>query len=71
MNNSALITRTELAKRWRVDAKTIDRMRQAGVLPWIDISGGRGARPIVRFAVADVTAFEGRGLHSGTADDAA
>lgn len=66
MNNSTLITRTELAKRWRVDTKTVDRMRQAKLLVWIDISGGRNARPIVRFTEADVVAFEERGTYAAT-----
>jgi hypothetical protein len=51
-------TRAALAKRWGVTCRTIDRLRQAGNLSWIDIAGGRGARPIVRFALPDVEAFE-------------
>lgn len=51
-------SRTALASRWKVSVKTIDRLREFGKLPWIDIAGGRGARPIVRFTLADVEAFE-------------
>ena len=35
-------TRAALAKRWGVTCRTIDRLRQAGKLPWIDIAVGRG-----------------------------
>ncbi|MGO9119839.1 MAG: hypothetical protein ACLQPD_19785 [Desulfomonilaceae bacterium] len=51
-------SRTGLAKRWGVTTRTIDRLRQAGKLPWIDIAGCRGTRPIVRFTVEDVETYE-------------
>jgi hypothetical protein len=53
-----LLTRHELAKRWKTHTRTIDRKRQAGEIPWIDLSGGRGCRPIVRFRLDDVQQFE-------------
>jgi hypothetical protein len=53
-----MITRHQLSKRWRVSTRTIDRKRQAGEIPWIDLSGGRGCKPIVRFCLDDVQEFE-------------
>jgi len=54
------LSRTDLAQRWGVSLKTVDRLRTAHKLPWIDISGGRGNRPCVRFVLRDVEAFEER-----------
>jgi hypothetical protein len=51
-------SRQALAQRWNTSTRTIDRLRQAGKLPWIDIAGGRGARPIVRFTLTDVEQYE-------------
>jgi len=47
-----------LALRWGVNAKTIDRLRKAGRLPWLDLTNGRGGKPLVRFREADVRAYE-------------
>jgi hypothetical protein len=58
MNRESLLTRQALKERWNIGLRTIDRLRQSGKLAWVDISGGRGARPIVRFALADITEFE-------------
>ncbi len=52
------LSREALAVRWGTSTRTIDRLRQAGKLPWIDISGGRGIRPLVRFTLADVENYE-------------
>jgi len=58
MTTDQHFSREALASRWNTSTRTIDRLRQAGKLPWIDIAGGRGARPIVRFSVNDVKAYE-------------
>jgi len=52
------LSREALANRWSTSTRTIDRLRQAGKIPWVDIAAGRGARPIVRFKIQDVEAFE-------------
>jgi len=54
------ITRVELARRWAVCVRTIDRKRELGELPWVDVAQGRGARPCVRFRLADIEALENR-----------
>ncbi len=58
MTSDQHFSRQALAVRWNTSTRTIDRLRQAGKLPWIDIAGGRGARPIVRFTVEDVETYE-------------
>jgi hypothetical protein len=55
-----LLTRVELAKRWATSERTVDRKRMLGLLPWLDLSGGRGKRPLVRFRLADIEAYEER-----------
>ena len=57
-----LFTRGQVAKRWNYSIRTIDRMRMLGVLPWIDISGGRGKRPTVRFSLNVIQEFENKNL---------
>ena len=52
------LSRQALASRWNTSTRTVDRLRQAGKLPWIDFSVGRGARPLVRFKIEDVEAYE-------------
>jgi hypothetical protein len=52
------LSRTELALRWNVSTKTVDRLRQRGILPWVDMSAGPGKRPLVRFMLADIELFE-------------
>jgi hypothetical protein len=58
MTTDQHFSRQALSARWNTSTRTIDRLRQAGKLPWIDIAGGRGTRPIVRFTLADVQAYE-------------
>ncbi len=58
-------SRQALAQRWNTSTRTIDRLRQAGKLQWIDVSGKRGTRPLVRFTLADVEAFEQTMRQSG------
>ena len=60
MTSERTLKRHDVATRWGVSPRTIDRLRQAGKLPWIDISGRRGERPIVRFALLDVEQYEQR-----------
>jgi hypothetical protein len=57
MEPQKLLTRDELASLWQVSKQTLDRLRSAGKLPWVDISPGRGARAIVRFRAMDVAAY--------------
>jgi hypothetical protein len=52
------LSRKDLASRWTVSVRTIDRLRKDGRLPWVDLSGGAGARPIVRFRLRDVEDYE-------------
>jgi hypothetical protein len=56
--NTEILNRSELAQRWGVSIKTVDRLRTARLLNWIDIGGGRHPRPIVRFTLADVERYE-------------
>jgi len=51
-------TRKEVADRWGCTPRTVDRRRRAGVLPWVDLAGGRGARPMVRFKIEDIKEYE-------------
>ncbi len=55
-----MITRFELAKRWKCSTRKIDRIRKDGLLAWVDLSQGRGGRPCVRFHLEDVEAYERR-----------
>jgi len=53
-----LLTREKLSERWKTSKRTIDRRRNLGQLPWLDLSGGLGSRPLVRFRLEDIEAFE-------------
>ena len=53
-----LLSRKQLKKRWGLSLRTLDRLRDYGHLPWIDLTGGRGSRPIVRFRVTDIEKLE-------------
>ena len=53
-----LLTKSDLSKRWGTSPRTIDRMRTNGLLPWVDLSGGVGKKPIVRFKLEDIAAHE-------------
>ena len=55
---SELFTRKKLAYRWQVSGRTIDRLRASGALAWFDLSGGHGKKPIVRFRLEDIEAYE-------------
>ncbi len=56
------LTREGLANRWEVSRRTIDRKRKLGLLPWVDLSGGIGARPQVRFRLKDIERYEQQGV---------
>lgn len=53
-----MLTRHQLAQRWGTTTRTIDRRCRQGLLPWIDLTRGRGNRPQVRFLLEDVEEFE-------------
>jgi hypothetical protein len=55
-----MLTRLDLAKRWKCSTRKVDRMREQGLLGWFDLSQGRGARPCVRFRLADIESLESR-----------
>jgi hypothetical protein len=55
-----LMTRSELAERWKTSERTVDRRRKLSLIPWIDIAGGCGNRPLVRFRLEDIEAYESR-----------
>lgn len=55
-----MITRFDLAKRWKCSTRKVDRMRGQGLLPWVDLTQGRGTRPCVRFRIGDIEALEAR-----------
>jgi hypothetical protein len=54
------LTREELAERWRTSLRTVDRRRQDGLVPWMDLTAGKGRRPHVRFRLVDVEELESR-----------
>jgi len=55
-----MLTRFVLAKRWKCSTRKVDRMREQGLLAWVDLSQGRGARPLVRFRLGDIEVLEAR-----------
>ena len=57
-NIAVYYTRNKLAERWEVSGRTIDRIRQSGRLPWVDFTGGQAKKPIVRFRLEDIAAYE-------------
>lgn len=59
-----LLTRPALAERWQTSIRTVDRRRQIGLIPWVDLSGGKGTRPVVRFRLVDVENFEKKVLQN-------
>jgi len=67
MDSGVLLTRNDLRQRWSVGLRMVDRLRKSGKLPWIDVSGGRGSRPTVRFRLHDIETFEAA-MRSGNAD---
>jgi hypothetical protein len=55
--NGQSLSRIELAKRWRVCIKTVDRLSETGQLSWIDLATSPG-KPLVRFPLAEIERFE-------------
>lgn len=51
-------TRRKMAKRFDVSERTIDRWREQGLIAWLDLSGGKGKRPTVRFTEEAILEFE-------------
>ncbi len=58
MNQEKLLTKNDVARRWNCSNRTVDRLRLHGRLPWLDLTGGRGGKPLVRFREVDVLAYE-------------
>jgi hypothetical protein len=56
-----MLTRNDLAERWKTTPRTIDRRRVLGLLPWVDLARGTGKRPQVRFRLEDVEDYERQG----------
>jgi hypothetical protein len=59
MTDQTLLTRQELAERWQCSSRTLDRLRDQGRLPWLNIASGN-RRPLIRFRLADIEEFEAR-----------
>jgi len=59
-----LLDRKQLSERWNCSTRKIDRLRSFGLLDWIDISGGIGSRPTVRFHIDAIQEFENQNLKS-------
>ena len=55
-----MITRKDLALRWKTTPRTIDRRRALGLLPWVDLARGMGNRPQIRFQLEDIEEYERR-----------
>lgn len=55
-----MLTRNDLARRWKTTPRTVDRRRALGLLPWVDLARGMGNRPQVRFRIEDVEEYERR-----------
>ena len=45
-----MLTRKNLAERWKTTPRTIDRRRALGLLPWIDLTQGPANAPKSGFA---------------------
>lgn len=60
IDSDDFLTREQLAGRWGVTVKTVDRLRQRGLLPWMDLSGGHGKKSLVRFSIWDIQKYETR-----------
>jgi hypothetical protein len=60
MNHITMFSRKELAKRWGASERTVDRRRKDGLIAWVDIAGGQGKRPLVRFRLQDIEEYEAR-----------
>ncbi len=63
------LSRKELAERWNCSLRKVDRLRKLGRLPWLDLTGGTGRKPFVRFRLKDILAFEETHLMSISISD--
>jgi hypothetical protein len=59
-----LFDKKALERRWNCSSRKVDRLRKVGLLTWVDLSGGQGRRPMVRFRLEDVLAYEARYLQN-------
>jgi len=57
-DRAQLLTKDQVAKRWLCSKRTLDRLRLDGKLPWLDLTNGRGCKPLIRFREADILAYE-------------
>ena len=57
-----LLTRSQVAEHWNCSVRKVDRLRKLGLLNWIDLTGGIGARPVVRFNPEQIAEFENDNL---------
>ncbi|MDE2480837.1 MAG: helix-turn-helix domain-containing protein [bacterium] len=57
-DRSQKLTRTEVAKRLRVHAHTVDRWTEAGLLRPMRFPSPSGGRPTIRYSIAEVERFE-------------
>lgn len=57
-----LLTKHDVMIRLKVCQRTVDRLRENGLLPWLNIGSGR--KPLVRFRLSDVEQFEARSRQS-------
>ena len=60
-----LLTIRDLAKRWRISTRTIERKRSLGLIPWVNLAKG-GSRACVRFRLEDVLAYEREAIHGSS-----
>ncbi len=58
MTTDQHFSRQALAARWNTSTRTIDRLRSAGKLPWLNLASAGGPKPLVRFTLADVENYE-------------
>lgn len=67
MKTQGFLTRKQLSERWGISVVTVDRLRASGCLPWIDLSAGRGEKPLVRFPLAIIELLETQRCQVGKA----
>lgn len=56
--NQAWFKRAQVAARWGCSVRKIDRLREKGLLKWIDLTGKQGRKPVVRFSLDQILEFE-------------
>lgn len=63
-SDKSILSKKQVADRWSMSVRTVDRLRESGRLEWLDLAAGIGARPIVRFRLRDVEDYENRNFKS-------